>query len=54
MLIKIICGTFGMVLALIFFAIPIWKIREPDLIIVVLIGVALMVYEFIEELREHD
>lgn len=54
MLIKIVCGAIGLVLALVFFAIPIIKLRETALIIVVLIGVAMMIYEFIEEVRGVD
>lgn len=42
----------GMVLA--FFAVPIVKLKDPALIVVVLIGVAAMVYNFIEELRDRD
>lgn len=51
---RALCGTIGLALAITFFAIPILKIRETPLIIVVLIGVAMMVFEFIEELREGD
>lgn len=54
MWIRALCGAIGLVLAITFFAIPILKIRETPLIIVVLIGVAMMVFEFIEELREGD
>ncbi len=54
MFIKIVCGAIGLLIALVFFAIPILKIRETALIVVVLIGVAMMVYEFIETLREKD
>lgn len=41
-------------MALAFFAVPIVKLKDPALIIVVLIGVAAMVYNFIEELRGKD
>jgi hypothetical protein len=37
-----------------FFAVPIVKLKDPALIIVVLIGVAAMIYSFIEELRGKD
>lgn len=39
-------------MALAFFAVPIVKLKDPALIIVVLIGVACMVYNFIEEYRD--
>ncbi len=51
---KFILGSLGLILAAVFFAIPIIKIREPALIIVVLIGIGMAVYEFIESMREDD
>jgi hypothetical protein len=51
---KFILGSIGLILAAVFFAIPIVKIREPSLIVVVLIGIGLAVYEFAESLREKD
>jgi hypothetical protein len=41
-------------MAVAFFAVPIVKLKDPALIIVVLIGVGAMVYNFIEELRDGD
>jgi len=51
---KFILGLIGLVLATGFFAIPIFKVPETSLIVIVLIGVAMAVYEFIEELRSPD
>lgn len=41
-------------IAVAFFAVPIVKLKDPALIIVVLIGVGAMIYNFIEELRDGD
>ena len=41
-------------MAIAFFAVPIVKLKDPALIVVVLIGVGAMVYNFIEELRDTD
>lgn len=54
MIAKIISGLIALLLAGAFFAVPIVKLREPALIIVVLIGVAAMVYNFLEVVREKD
>jgi uncharacterized membrane protein len=54
MLTKLILGLIGLVLAVAFFAIPVFKVQETALIVIVLIGVAMAVYEFIEELRSPD
>lgn len=54
MISKLILGLIGLVLAIGFFAVPIFKLRETALIVVVLIGVAMAVYEFVESLREED
>ncbi|MEK9776807.1 MAG: hypothetical protein VW339_11820 [Quisquiliibacterium sp.] len=54
MLTKLILGLIGLALSVTFFAIPIIKVQETALIVVVLIGVAMSVYEFIEELRSPD
>jgi 4-hydroxybenzoate polyprenyltransferase len=54
MIAKIIMGLVALGMALAFFAVPILKLKEPALIIVILIGVAMMVYNFIEVVREKD
>jgi hypothetical protein len=51
---KFIFGLIGLVLAIGFLAVPIVKLHEPALIIVVLIGVAMAIYEFFEELKKSD
>jgi hypothetical protein len=54
---KIITAVMGVIaigMALAFFAVPVLKIKDPAMIIVILIGVAAMVYNFIEVLREDD
>ncbi|MFZ2650331.1 MAG: hypothetical protein WA210_09515 [Burkholderiaceae bacterium] len=51
---KFVMGAFGVGLALAFFAPPAIKLKDPALIIVLLIGVAAMIYNFIEVLREKD
>lgn len=50
-LLQIAMGLFAMALALAFFAPPVIKLKEPGLVIVILIGVAAMVYNFIEVVR---
>jgi len=51
---KFIFGLVGLVLVIGFLAVPIVKLRETALIIVVLIGMAMAVYEFIETLKNKD
>ncbi|GAB4478841.1 MAG: hypothetical protein OHK0044_25980 [Burkholderiaceae bacterium] len=51
---KIVMGAIALTLALAFFAVPAIKLKDPALIIVMLIGVAAMVYSFIEVVRESD
>ncbi len=41
-------GLIAIGLALTFLAVPIVKLKSPALIIVVLIGVAMMIYNFVE------
>ena len=41
-------------MALAFFAPPAIKLKDPAMIIVILIGVAAMIYSFIEFVREKD
>jgi len=54
MLLKLLAGLVGMVLLLVFLGIPAVKLRETPLIIVILIGVARVAYEFWEQIREKD
>ena len=58
MWLKAITGLTGLVLAIGFLVIPAWKLKETALIVVVLIGVAMMFYEYWEQLheehKEHD
>lgn len=54
MLSKFIFGLISLVLVIGFLAVPIVKLRETALVVVVLIGVAMAVYEFIETLKSKD
>ena len=51
---KIVMGVIAVTLAVLFFLPPALKLKDPALIIVLLIGVAAMVYSFIEFVREED
>ncbi len=51
---KIVMGLIAVGMAVAFFAPPIIKLKDPALIIIILIGVAAMVYSFIEVVREKD
>ena len=51
---KIVMGVIAISLALAFFAPPAIKLKDPAMIIIILIGVAAMVYNFIEVVREKD
>ncbi len=52
--IKLIAGLIGLLALLAFLAPPIIKLKDAALVIVVLIGAAMAVYEFIETLRSKD
>ena len=54
MLLKLIAGLVGMILLLVFVGIPAVKLKEIPLIIVIVIGVVMMAYEFWEQIREKD
>ncbi len=54
MVAKFIFGLISLVLVLGFLAVPIVKLPETSLIVVVLIGMAMAFYEFIEELKKKD
>jgi hypothetical protein len=51
---KTVMALIALALALAFFAPPVVKLKDPAMIIVILIGVAGMVYSFIEFVREKD
>lgn len=54
MLLKVIFGLVSMALMVIFVAPVVIKIKSVALIAVILIGLAMMAYDFIEFLREKD
>jgi hypothetical protein len=47
-------GLIAMAMALAFYAVPAVKLKDPAMIIIILIGVAAMIYSFIEFVREKD
>jgi len=51
---KIVMGLIALAMALAFFAPPAIKLKDPAMIIVILIGVAAMIWNFIEVVREKD
>ncbi len=51
---KFLMGVIAIGLAIAFFAVPVIKLKDPALLIVILIGVAAMIYNFIEVMREKD
>ncbi|MEP7180870.1 MAG: hypothetical protein ABI886_01635 [Betaproteobacteria bacterium] len=51
---KIVMGLIALAMALAFFAPPAVKLKDPAMIVFLLIGVAAMVYNFIEVVREKD
>jgi len=51
---KIVMGLIAVTMALLFFAPPAIKLKDPAMIIVLLIGVVAMVVNFIEVVREKD
>lgn len=48
---RIVMGLVAMAMAIAFYVPPAYKIRDPAMIIIILIGVAAMVYNFIEVVR---
>ncbi len=54
MISKIVMGLIALAMALAFFAPPAIKLKDPAMIIIILIGVAAMVYSIIEFVREKD
>ncbi len=51
---KIVMGLIALAMAIGFFLPPIIKLKNVSMTIVILIGVAAMVYNFIEVVREKD
>jgi hypothetical protein len=51
---KVVMSLIASVMALAFYAVPIVKLKETALVVVVLIGVAAMVYSFVDFVREED
>ncbi|MDP3033108.1 MAG: hypothetical protein Q8N33_13620 [Rhodocyclaceae bacterium] len=51
---KSVTGLIGLLLLLGFLLPPALKLKEISLIVVILIGVAMAAYEFIESLRNQD
>jgi len=51
---KILAGLLGLALYIAFLAPPVIKLKDPALAIVVLIGIAMAVYEFFEVVRGRD
>jgi hypothetical protein len=51
---KILMGLIALTMAIAFFIPPIIKLKNVALTIVILIGVAAMVYSFIESVREKE
>ncbi len=54
MIIKALTGVLATLMALAFFVVPILKLKDPALIGVILIGVALMLVDLIEKLRSKE
>ncbi len=54
MLTKLIFGLISMALFTVFVGAVVLKLKDPALITVVVVGIAMMVYDFIEFLREND
>jgi len=51
---RVVMAVIAGVMALAFYAVPVLKLKEPAMIIVMLIGVGAMVYSFVEFVREKD
>ncbi len=54
MVLKVIFGLIGMALMVIFVAPVVVKLKSIALIVVILLGMGMMAYDFIEFLREKD
>lgn len=51
---KIVMELIALTMAMAFFAPPMIKLKDPAMIIIILIGVAAMIYSFIEFVGEKD
>lgn len=51
---KIVMGLIAIGMVIAFFLPPVLKLKDPAMIIVILIGVAAMIYSFIDVVREKD
>jgi len=51
---KLFTGLLGLAMLLGFLAVPVIKLKDLALAIVVLVGVAMAAYEFFEQLRNKD
>ena len=51
---KTVMSLIALTLALAFFAPPVLKLKEPAMIVVILIGVVAMIYSFIEFVNDKD
>jgi len=51
---KVIAGLIGLAMLLAFLAVPVIKLKDLALALVVLVGVAMAGYEFFEQLRGKD
>ncbi|MCB1906455.1 MAG: hypothetical protein KDH15_03715 [Rhodocyclaceae bacterium] len=54
MIVKTVTGLIATALAVAFFAIPLLKLKDPALIAVVVIGVALMIVDLVQKIRNKD
>ncbi len=54
MWLKVIFGLLGITLMLLFLAPVVLKLKSVALVAVILLGLAMMVYEYIETVRERD
>lgn len=51
---RIIMGVIALAIALVFFAIPVIKIKDVAMTIIILIGVVAMIVSFVESVKEKD
>ena len=51
---KIIMVCIASLLMIFFFAVPVFKLKEVDMTIVIVIGLVMMVVNFVETVREKD
>lgn len=53
-ILRFLMGVIAIGIAVAFLAVPVIKLKDPALLIVILIGVAAMIYNFIEVMREKE